>query len=60
VSVRAGGEGPEAAAWRRARRGPQRRVPRPRMPQAGQHGPRPDQVSLLLHLRSLQIPRVVT
>ena len=60
VSVRAGEEGPEAAARRRPGGGPQRRVPRPRMPQAGQHDPRPDQVSPLLQLRCLQIPRVVT
>ena len=46
--MRAGKEGPEAAARRRLHGGPQRRVPGSRMPQAGQHDPRPHQVSLLL------------
>src|SRR5688572_29935539 len=55
VSAHAGEEGPEAATRHRSRPGPQRRVPRPRIPQAGQHDPRPDQVSLLLHLRCFQI-----
>ena len=55
VSMRAGEEGPEASARGRPRGGPQRRVPSSRMPQAGQHDPRPHQVSLLLFLRFLQI-----
>ena len=53
--MRAGEEGPEASARRRPRGGPQRRVPSSRMPQAGQHDPRPHQVSLLLYLRFLHI-----
>jgi hypothetical protein len=55
VSMRAGEEGPQASARRRPRGGPQRRVPSSRMPQAGQHDPRPQQVSLLFYLRLLQI-----
>lgn len=46
-----GEEGPQAAPWRRPRGCNQRRVPRPRQPQAGQHDPGPDQVGLQLHLR---------